>query len=1532
MVVRIYIADDEKLTKFDLPQEIRESFLVPYKMMDSKKEYLITVEGVKGKWQVKSNGSINVIENSVTIMDSVLNTYIPITCEVVNEKKMLTICLMPTVDENSLLVSLYGTNNITIGSSPTDNIFYQGKNIIQNHVIMYQKDGKSIIKASSTGVYLNSTPINTSYLNIGDVIFLYGLKIIYMGNFLKLNNPNGIININGMQPYVDLAVMDNSNYEKTNSSESDIELYDEVDYFFHKPRIKNILTTNKVEIDAPPAEDKVDNMPAILTIGSSLTMSASSLMMGYSVIYGMSNGTRTLADSLPQIVMCVAMIIGSLIMPRITAAYQKNQKKKREVLRQKKYGEYLTNKEKEINGIIKKQISLLNRNFPNATDCANIIVNKDERLWERQIVDDDFLEISVGVGNSDADIEIQAPEKHFTLEEDNLREMVYKVVNRSRTLSNVPIVYSLVKNRISALIIDNSIKEKYMSNILLQLIALHSAADLKMVFLLNNENSYNYAKYFPHIWSEDKTSRYYSINMDEMKSIAEDMLKEFNKRKNSISSAGKDENKDIKKKMGYKNFSCYYLIITDCYRKIKDFDIINELLKADENYGFSLLFVDSNLGGIPPLCSSFIFLEGTNNYILEPKGENNITRPFSITNLPIINMELISGKLSNIPIMAKEGKAELPKSLTFLEMYNVSKIEQLNILNRWEINNPVLNLKTPIGVHADRELFILDLHEKAHGPHGLIAGSTGSGKSEFIITFVLSMAINFHPNEVQFVLIDYKGGGLAGAFENREKGICLPHLAGTITNLDTAEMNRTLVSINSELKRRQRKFNEVRDRLGEGTIDIYKYQKLYRQGVIKEPIAHLFIISDEFAELKSQQPEFMSELISTARIGRSLGVHLILATQKPSGVVNDQIWANSRFKVCLKVQDRGDSMEMLKRPDAASIKETGRFYLQVGYDEYFDIGQSGYSGAKYIPSDRVVKKVDDSINYINNIGNDIKIISDQTEEVNKTDDYGDQLTNIVKYIVNIAKKEKIKIKKLWLSSISEIIYIDELKDKYDYIAKPYQINPIIGEYDNPSAQTQGLLTFDLTNVGSALIYGISGSGKENLLTTLITSICTDHSPEEVNLYIMDFGAETLKIFNKFPQVGSIITQEDQDLMLDTLIMLEKECDRRKNLFIDYAGNYNNYINESGEKLPLLIIIINYYEIFAESNPKITEPLNNMIRDCEKYGLKFIVTTATNNSIRMRVAQLFKNKLSLQQNDPMEYRSLVGAPKGVIPKKIFGRGIVSIDGTGYEFQTAYISEKPKINATIREIASNLNQKYKTKAKSSARLPEVVTFDMLSSKVENITNVPIGYAEDTKEIYKYNFDKNPVSLILSNDLNKTKGFIYAINKMFLMIPNTEVMIVDTTDMLEQKEVGKEIMNKDFDNVLVNVIQNVNKEADGKKRIFIFYGFKKFKDNLSQNYLQYYNSLFENINRFKNAKILLVDNYDSFKKVEIENWYSNTINPADGIWIGNGADEQMLIKFNDMPDNIRKESFNDIAVICENGKSVVIKHVTVEAQNEQ
>ena len=856
-------------------------------------------------------------------------------------------------------------------------------------------------------------------------------------------------------------------------------------------------------------------------------------------------------------------------------------------------------------------------------------------------------------------------------------------------------------------------------------------------------------------------------------------------------------------------------------------------------------------------------------------------------------------------------------------MYKVSKIEQLNILNRWKTNNPVLALNTPIGVHADGDLFMLNLHEKAHGPHGLIAGSTGSGKSEFIITFVLSMAINFNPYEVQFVLIDYKGGGLAGAFENRETGISLPHLAGTITNLDTAEMNRTLVSINSELKRRQAKFNEERDRLGESTMDIYKYQKLYREGKIKDPMSHLFLISDEFAELKSQQPEFLDELISTARIGRSLGVHLILATQKPSGVVNDQIWSNSRFKVCLKVQDRSDSMEMLKRPEAASIKEPGRFYLQVGYDEYFELGQSGYSGALYIPSDTIIKKVDNNISYVSNIGAEVKSVNDDVKDKNtKLVAKGDQLTNIVKYIIGVAKKEKIRIKKLWLNSIPENITVNILKEKYDAEYKEYEIAPVIGEYDNPSKQEQGLLKVNLTK-GHTLIYGMPGSGKENLLTTMIAETCSNHSYEEVNFYILDFGAETLRIFNKYPQVGVVATTDEAEKITDTFVAIDEEAGRRRDLFTDYAGSYKNYINESGEKLPLIVVVINGYEVFTENFPRISDAIFPLIREGLKYGISFVLSTSTNGAVRMRTAQLFTNKMTLLQNNPDDYRSVISSPRGLVPKKYFGRGLVQMEDGVFEFQSAYFDEKSNLNESLRALSKSLQEKSKRHAKRILLMPEVVISSTLKEEIDGLSGVPIGVEKVSKETYLYDFDKYAITTILSNTFEDKVQFIYALANMLKDIKDTKVSVIDCKNIFNKKYNDITVYNNDVNYALSEMIKEVNKEAEGIKRIFIIIGLHDFKETISYSYITYFDSLMENINKFKNSKLLLFETVDDFKNLVSEDWYSNIINSDNGIWLDKNPQDQIFINF-DLSADDKKEIFNFVSFVKQDGKSNVVKYM--------
>ena len=542
----------------------------------------------------------------------------------------------------------------------------------------------------------------------------------------------------------------------------------------------------------------------------------------------------------------------------------------------------------------------------------------------------------------------------------------------------------------------------------------------------------------------------------------------------------------------------------------------------------------------------------------------------------------------------------------------------------------------------------LDIHEKFHGPHGLVAGSTGSGKSELIITYILSLAVNYSPNDVAFILIDYKGGGLAGAFQKRE--VKLPHLVGTITNIDTVGLQRSLVSIQSELRRRQVKFNEVRNKIDEGTIDIYKYQKLYHEGVVEEPIPHLLIICDEFAELKQQQEEFMDELISVARIGRSLGVHLILATQKPAGIVNDQIRSNSKFGICLKVQEKEDSMDVIKKPDAADLKQAGQFYLQVGNDEYFVLGQSAWSGAPYIPTDITKKKIETTIKHISDKEATIKQEDNSTQKVDNSQ--GEQLTNIVKYIYELAKEENIKTNQLWLNNIPETIYINDLKKKYNIKKQENIISPVIGEFDDPYNQRQGIVRLNLSNDGNTIIYGNAESGKETLLSTLIYDLISTYTPEEVQAYLLDFGSEALKIFKESPHVGDIAFINNSEKIGRFFNMIQHEIKERTEILSDYNGDYKLYNKENEEKMPMIVVVINNYEAFAENyEDKYEDLFLTLTRESVKCGIVFILTTSTFHDIRYRLTQNFKQKIALQLNNEDDYLNIFEDAKKKRPSHV-----------------------------------------------------------------------------------------------------------------------------------------------------------------------------------------------------------------------------------------------------------------------------------------
>ena len=1527
--MKLYLAEPNELHIFELPSKVEGSFLFDFKIKNSTINNLLTIDSKEGKWLLKSNGNVNIQSGESTYKEYLLEEFSIIPLKAIGCDELIFLYVFPLANDSAICLNTDKRFPITLGSAKESNINLNNNltlptqlNLTFQNYIWYVVPNPN----AHAYVYLNNKKLQAPKpLQCGDIIFSAGIKIIWMQEFIKITTSQNSLKINGLTSYSPPQI-DNSNYSEVTEEEASIELYTDENYFFHTPRLRTVLEEETIKIDAPPEnQEDTNDLPFLLSIGTSLTLVASSLMMGYNVIYNLSTGTRTIAAVIPSIVICIAMIVGSVIIPRLIRRYQKKMRHERELLRQKKYGEYIKEKENQIQLILKKQSQILNENNSALEECQTIITNLNRKIWNHEIEDDDFLTVRLGIGQAFAKLEIQVPEEHFTLDDDALRDQIYQIPEKYKRLDQVPVTVSLLENPLTAFICNCNFTDDFINGIILQLITYHSALDLKIILLTSEDKKerWSYFKMLPHCFSEDKSVRFFATNNSEIKNITSYLEKEYKKRQEIVESNGREsEIEEFDSNKEYKNFQPYYLIITDNYNDIKDLEFIRTYLSRTNNVGFSLMMIEKSLKNLPNECNMFVqVLEGNSGlFNKELTSENQI--PFQAEYNPLIDMYDMARRVANIPIQSKEQEKSLPTSLSFLDVYNVGKIEQLNILNRWKTNNPVNTLACPIGVHSNSEPFILDLHEKVAGPHGLIAGSTGSGKSELIITYILSMAINYHPDEVQFVLIDYKGGGLAGAFENRDNNICIPHLAGTITNLDTSEMNRSLVSIESELKRRQEKFNEAKETSGESTMDIYKYQKLYREGIIKEPISHLFIISDEFAELKAQQPEFMSQLISTARIGRSLGVHLILATQKPSGVVNDQIWSNTRFRICLKVQTKADSNEMLKRPEAASLKEVGRFYLQVGYDEYFDIGQAGWAGARYVPTERVIKKIDDSINFIDNTGNIIKSINDVKKKKETETDRGDQLTNIVKYLIDLGEKEHLAPKKLWLPSLSEHLYIGNLRQKYQYKSEPFHIAPLIGEYDAPKEQKQGPYLMDITQKGNTIIYGQAGSGKENLLTTMIFSIIIDHSPKEAQFYIVDFGSETLKVFDKAPHVGDIVLLDEGEKLKNLILMLKKELDTRKKMFSDYAGSYEEYIKQSDNKLPLIMVILNGYENMTETYPRLVEALMPLFRDCSKYGVAFIITASSASTIRPRISQNFENKICLQMPNDYDYRDLLGSPKGLAPAEKFGRGIVSLKGEAYEFQTAFIHIKEKINITIKETIKQLIEFYQEKAKKIPILPNIVKVEDVLYELQNINNIPIGIERNSLEVCTYDFTKQKINLISSMHIANHIYFFYALAKEFLKLPKTKVVIIDALEIFKQKYEGAYIIQKDFDLFIQNLQQAQNTLRE--PIVYIFIGISSLLNKLQKESKDILEEIFNKGSMNTNDILIITDDYEEIKKIQINNWYRANVDSSCGIWLGSDVGTQLALNIASLSVEDKKVVFPCIAYPVYKGNYLIIKYV--------
>ena len=1283
-----------------------------------------------------------------------------------------------------------GLDVIRIGKDESCDICYETLNLISKEHGIIRKNGAWYIveDTSANGIFINSMRMAGSWqLSFGDCIDIFGLRMVFLGNVLAINEE-----LEGLRLREDVFPVfcpDESKDEDISTGSSDTMI------FHRSPRKLFRLEKDVVEIEAPPVLREKDGKNVGMLAGPALAM-ALPMFFGCSLIIYSSMAAMESADVFRYVGMVLAAgaaLIGSVwtfvYMLRGWMLKREDRKRRVEI-----YQKYLMDCAKLVKSKYEKSREALIEMYPSAEECCKY-TEDSPKLWGRNASHEDMLFERLGLGDIPFQVEVSVPEDEFAMPEDVLAEKPGMIRDSYRQLKDVPVGVDLLQQRLIGVFGG---EKKQGAIAVLHMLAVQIAAnncytDVKMAFIYDEKNyddssTWNFAKWLPHVWSEDQKTRYVAKDKQEAGDVFYELAKVFRARQETT---GDDAEAGTRPPKPY-----YVLFIAD--PNLLEGELISKYIyKPKKEYGLTTIMFAENYEQLPNACEYLIQNDAdfTGVYCI---GDDSLQRQmirFDI--IAGVSLEAMARRLSRVKVSEVETGKELPEDISFFEMYGIHSLSELHVPDRWRKNRTYDSMKALIGQKAGGGECYLDVHEKCHGPHGLVAGTTGSGKSEVLQTYILSLAINFSPEDVCFFIIDYKGGGMANLFSK------LPHMVGQITNLSGSQVRRAMISIKSENRRRQRIFNEY------GVNNINLYTRLYKNKETAVPIPHLFIIIDEFAELKREEPDFMGELISVAQVGRSLGVHLILATQKPGGTVDENIWSNSRFRICLRVQDRQDSMHMLHKPDAAYITQMGRCCMQVGNDELYESFQAGYSGAAYDENEDFERK--DIARMISDTGKTALIgsrarmkykIGQDAEEMPELR-YKTQLEGIVEHLADIAESEECSCPmQFWLPILPDELYLEELEG-YGQTAyqnhtwykrdKKGSLGIYMGLCDDPVNQAQMPLILDPLAGGHMAVCGMAGSGKSTFMQTFVYSMICNHTPDEVNVYCIDFGSRMLAAFEQAPQVGGVILENESDRLAKFTVMLSRILEERKTLL--GGGNYGQYMKAEGAVLPAILIVIDNFAGFrSKTECRYDDLFTQLSKDGAGYGI-FMALTASGFGtldIPVRMGDDFRTVISLEMGDRFRYAEVHKAMRiDVIPEEnVRGRGLAKVGDTLLEFQTALAMRAEndfKRSEAIKELAQDMQEAWD--GKEAENIPEIpknfiwqdfVKMQAVQDMLKDDRHLPLGYETESVTVYGVDLSRTYCYLLSGQSgTGKTNAMKVLMNAAF--IKGGTIVVFDFTGEL-------------------------------------------------------------------------------------------------------------------------------------------------------
>ena len=1142
---------------------------------------------------------------------------------------------------------------VTIGRSDACTILFDDVLVSAQHAEIHkERSGVCRYRDSSlNGSYINGLRLkgDERELTFGDIITIAtGLKIVYLGDMIAVNKPAVLRKVN-MLPY-ELRIR-RRNAGGDPSPSAFIE-------YHRAPRILERPDTTAQEIEPPLAKQQKDQQPLFLTVGPAMTMIVP--MLAGTLISSMGVGGQSYM--LSGMVMVGASSVLAVSWGLTNFRYRKKRERLNERLRIERYRTYIKEMEAKLRTANTAERLRLYNNFLSVQDCAGLPGNGTLRLWERMPSHEDFLRVRLGIGGVPIPGEIQIQTKRLSIIEDPLRDEPQRLRDVYGVIENAPVTVSLRDKPVFG-ILGGDTAARLAQSILVQIAAMHSYTDVKLCVLYdeNNRSQWDWTRWLPHVFPQDMRIRMSVCKpgaIHEVLNYVDDVLR----MRTEYARTRRQDNETAPNDAPLP----HYVVVSTLPRLIERHPALSRLLS--DGLGATLIIVAPSMENLPKECRLIADTNEDGPGLFTDEGEVHRLR----LELPTPGIApLFAKRIAPIRVSDLDDNSSIPAMAPFLRTYGVTHVEQLDVWRFWNENMAYDGIRSTIGLRAGGTPFVLDISEKFHGPHGLVAGTTGSGKSVMLQTYILSLAINYHPRQVQFILIDYKGGGMSGALAG------LPHVAGCIDNLQSERsIERALASIKGEIKRREAVFKRV------GVENLDEYIRFYREDPSEMPIPHLIIIVDEFAELKAenQDKDYIHDLVSASRVGRSVGVHLILATQKPSNSVAEEIWSNARFRICLRVASRSDSNEVLKRPDAAYLKGMGRCFVQVGSDELFEQVQTLYSGAAYKPDEigpeQLPRMLDDL-----GVPVAVKSIRKPSGQRETT-----EMAAVLARIRDVSGEHGVtNAAPLWLEEVPARLRLQDIQahraNRFEGGRWPAiergQVQALIGLADDLDHQRHLPLWMDFTANRNHLICGLSGSGKTTALQTMVVSLALRYTPDALNIYIFSLSSRTMDCLAKLPHVGGVVYDDNKDEQFRLLNMLERESEHRQALFTRAStDSYLDYCRAAAQRgdLEQASAIVVVVDRIQQAKDLLGDDgfnrLTTLIREGSGRGMYFAATAMSMSEVPGRIRQSF-HCMALELKDLGDYSDALGRvphdTNAILNVK--GRGMARLDGGLMETQVA-----------------------------------------------------------------------------------------------------------------------------------------------------------------------------------------------------------------------------------------------------------------------